>query len=364
MATVFREPLAYGPQQKRPIPAVDYFSRPLTLGINPNAKFSQLSDSAPAARRAVNSDRYPNLLLTTLAGTPAVLSLPLQSGRSFDSAPRKAWQADPLASQGFLVCPDAPAQSLVDSAPHARRFLGQLQPPNLLTSTLAVVQTAPVGRAVLESAPQTRRRLSVDLSQDLLGTTLLVTAATPQFAIRLDAPAPQIKYQVRTEALYRPLTLGINPNAAALSITDSATPRKAAAYLFEPPNLLITTLAAPLALPLRALRMDWSATPRKRVSYPFDPLNRSLYIPPVVDPGLLEVVPYLIGDTQAAALARIAGIHCIASVTGSSGTVTAQDPAHMTIVTRGTTISITLGGTANNPPRGKGGWPNYGSSVH
>jgi hypothetical protein len=57
------------------------------------------------------------------------------------------------------------------------------------------------------------------------------------------------------------------------------------------------------------------------------------------------IVPYLIGDTLAAALMRIASIFGVASVTGTTGTVTAQDPAAFTRVPRGTTISITLGGT-------------------
>lgn len=342
MATVLREPLVYGPQQKRPIAPVDYFSRPLTLGINPNARALELSASAPAARLAGNSDRYPNLLLSTLAaGAAPALSLPLNSGRLFDSAPRKAWQADPLTAQGFLVCPDAPIQGLDASAPQATRFLGQLQPPNLLTSTLGAAPSA------------------------------------PQFAIRLDAPAPQVKYQVRTESLSRPLTLGINPNAAALSITDSATSTKVAAYSFDPPNLLGTTLvpgvsqtptflclcdSAPQAkprlyqfdtpnltgkliqsfgMPLSALRIDWSATPRKFVAYPFDPLNRRLYIP-------VTVVADVVGQTQASGTTQLSSDGFLVSVvtaysaTVATGIIISQDPVSGTQAATGSTVTITV----------------------
>lgn len=76
MATILRPPLVSDRQRKRPIPSVDYFSRPLTLGINPNAVIAQLSDSAPQRKRWIHIDVYPNLLGRTLAsGAPATLSI-------------------------------------------------------------------------------------------------------------------------------------------------------------------------------------------------------------------------------------------------------------------------------------------------
>lgn len=71
--------------------------------------------------------------------------------------------------------------------------------------------------------------------------------------------------------------------------------------------------------------------------------------------AIQELVPYLIGDTQAAAEMRIASIYCVASVIGTTGTVTAQDPVAFTYVDRGSTITITLGGAANNPRRRRRG---------
>lgn len=65
-------------------------------------------------------------------------------------------------------------------------------------------------------------------------------------------------------------------------------------------------------------------------------------------PAIQEIVPYLIGDTQTAAEMRIASIYCVPSVVGTTGTVTAQDPAAFTYVDRGSTITITLGGAINS----------------
>lgn len=57
------------------------------------------------------------------------------------------------------------------------------------------------------------------------------------------------------------------------------------------------------------------------------------------------IVPYLIEDVLSAALMRIASIYCVANVIGTTGSVTIQDPVAFTRVHRGTTITITLGGT-------------------
>lgn len=57
------------------------------------------------------------------------------------------------------------------------------------------------------------------------------------------------------------------------------------------------------------------------------------------------IVPYLIEDVLSAALMRIASIYCVASVIGTTGSVTIQSPVAFTRVPRGTTITITLGGT-------------------
>lgn len=63
----------------------------------------------------------------------------------------------------------------------------------------------------------------------------------------------------------------------------------------------------------------------------------------------LEIVPYLIGATETPARTMIAQIYCSASVTGSSGTVVSQSPDPFTTVSRGATISITLGGSIYIP---------------
>lgn len=86
--------------------------------------------------------------------------------------------------------------------------------------------------------------------------------------------------------------------------------------------------------------------------------------PPDPPPILEEVVPYLIGSTQVPALAAIASIYCIADVTGSGGTVTAQSPAAFSTVNRHTVISITLGGAINSlPGSSRQGLVPYNSTV-
>lgn len=74
-------------------------------------------------------------------------------------------------------------------------------------------------------------------------------------------------------------------------------------------------------------------------------LNLDGTTPPPV--GVQEIVPYLIGDSLYAAQMRIASIYGVPSVTGASGTVLSQSPAPFTLVNRGATISITLGGPVN-----------------
>lgn len=71
------------------------------------------------------------------------------------------------------------------------------------------------------------------------------------------------------------------------------------------------------------------------------------------------IVPYLIGSTAAHATQQLASVHLLVSTIGITGTVTAQDVAAFSLVARGTTVTITLGGSSNNPPRGGRGLPNY-----
>ena len=80
-------------------------------------------------------------------------------------------------------------------------------------------------------------------------------------------------------------------------------------------------------------------------------------------PAIQEIVPYLIGQTEDSARVMISQIYCIADVTGTTGTVTAQSPDAFTLTDRASTISITLGGTVNSSSRRKGrsrGQPPYG----
>lgn len=267
MADIPRAPLVSHSQRKRPIAPVDYFSRPLTLGINPNARVAQLSDSSPPVRRRIHADVSLNLLVTTLAGgAPAAPDLPMRSGKVFDSAPGRRWQPDSLQSQGLIVYdgPEATIAALTDSAPQRRRQQSIEQYTNLLSTTL--VQSSRglplIAGQVYGSAPTKKRSAYAFDSPALLGTTLqsaLAQLSLPLLAMRIDAAAPAVRYQVRIEALSRPLTLGVNPNAAVVQFSESATARGKAAYAFDPPNLLLGTLAESLGLPITAGRVDASA---------------------------------------------------------------------------------------------------------
>ena len=116
----------------------------------------------------------------------------------------------------------------------------------------------------------------------------------------------------------------------------------------SPRILLSTPVLRPFA------QMEWVNPPRGRITPPDWQIGgyTTRGIPFTSDVDV--TVPYLIGDTREAALMRIAGIYCVANVIGSTGTVTAQDPAHMTVVHRGTTITITLGGAPYVPSGGDG----------
>jgi beta-lactam-binding protein with PASTA domain len=66
---------------------------------------------------------------------------------------------------------------------------------------------------------------------------------------------------------------------------------------------------------------------------------------PVYSEDTRVTVPYLIGYTQEPAQAVIASIYCTAVLSGSGGTVTAQSEPAFSLVERGTSITITMGGT-------------------
>ncbi len=82
----------------------------------------------------------------------------------------------------------------------------------------------------------------------------------------------------------------------------------------------------------------------------------------LVTGGLAETVPYLIGQTEAAARIAVGQIYCVTSVVGTEGTVTAQSPSPFTSTVRGRTITITLGGEINSPNgNSRTGLPPYAS---
>lgn len=188
----------------------------LVRGINPNAKVMGWTDSAPSIRQIGDIDPLPTLLTTTLAPTPATLALPLNAERWDDSAPP----------------PKTPVYAV--------------QQHNLLI--LGINPNAQVAQ-LDDSAPRIRQTVQVDIYPNLLVTNLV---AAPVPFLPVDTSQLQPKYQLGQDPGYRPLTLGINPNAKPLGLTDSAPPPKRPVTVDVYPNLLVTTLyTGPTEFPVR-----------------------------------------------------------------------------------------------------------------
>jgi hypothetical protein len=114
---------------------------------------------------------------------------------------------------------------------------------------------------------------------------------------------------------------------------------------------------------LSAIAPTVSVSGPQVISVPLAAISITAYAPTVVSTQTgQEIVPYLIGDQESAARMRIASIYGVASVTGTTGTVTLQSPDAFTVVARGATISITLGG-AINASRSRRGLPPYNNGV-
>jgi hypothetical protein len=96
---------------------------------------------------------------------------------------------------------------------------------------------------ICTGAVATKRINAPDVFPNLLVTTLAVVAlGLPLSAGRADASAPAVKAPVQVDYLFRPLTLGINPNAAIQRLGESAPITKYAVQVDVYPNLQDTTL--------------------------------------------------------------------------------------------------------------------------
>jgi hypothetical protein len=268
MATVLRPPLVFSPQQKRPIAAVDYFSRPITLGINPNAMPDILDDSSPRRRTALSSDVYPNLSVTTLAASAPAFQLPLSALQWGGSAPPLNRQVRVDAYPNTLVLginPNAAPRQHFDSAP-PRKVAVQLDAyPNLSVTTLVPAGSPvplPLSAEVLDdSSPRAKYAVQVDVYSNLLTNTLAPPALTiplPLSALRWDEKAPQAKYAVQVDQpLTRPIALNPVPQVQRL---DSTTPIRRTPIAAEN---YPSTLALRVSLSPQILGLDASAPQRR-----------------------------------------------------------------------------------------------------
>lgn len=73
--------------------------------------------------------------------------------------------------------------------------------------------------------------------------------------------------------------------------------------------------------------------------------------------SILETIPYLIGAEEYSARIMLGSIYMLVVVVGSGGVVTAQSVAPFTLAARGTTVTITMGGSTYTPSRGGGNLP-------
>lgn len=196
----------------------------LALGINPQPKTQQLSDSAPSTRR-IGFDAYPNLLTTTL-GTAMV---------------------------------DLPSVTIDLGGIQGKYQLGSDVYPNLLQTTLGTPPVQPQGKQLSASAPYPK----FEVRSDVYPNTVLRGIPSPSAVpfIPYDTSREQRKLQVQADAYSNILILGINPQPVVLQLDRSAPWIKYQPKVDYYPNLSITTLA-PTTTPVGA-QWNSSAPPPK-----------------------------------------------------------------------------------------------------
>lgn len=133
----------------------------------------------------------------------------------------------------------------------------------------------------------------------------------------------------------------------------------------KPPNLALRSWTQSLSVPAvgRPVRqLDWPNPDKYRRSLAllvdYAPNTTARGIPAAPGTVLLETIPYLIGAEEYAARQMLSSIYMVVVVVGSGGTVTAQDVEAFTLAPRGTTVTITMGGTTHFS-RGSHGPPPY-----
>lgn len=355
MADIFRGPI-YAPQPKRKALAPDLVPNLLitTLAIVAAvAPFKQTDWQPTLKRRAVVQVEAPpnNLVL----GIPPAVTRPFF---------QLDWQ-NPVRKKPDL---DYMALVLAPVAPVATTPFAQLDWPNPVRARATPQDFACSGvttRGIVPPPPFQQNEWVTPLKarwtqqQDIPpNTALYIPIPVRPFAQsdwQLHLPR---KYAQQIDPIPNTVLRGI-PQQMPFNQYDWPLAAKRARPPIQPespPSRLMTVLyVAPVVLPFSL--KDWPDPRRKplihtgfvEVSW----IINAAGLPPV-DPGaedLRVTIPYLIGSTADAAIATIQALHLVASVTGSTGTVTAQDPAHMTLVNRGTTVNITLGGEINSVSR-------------
>lgn len=186
---------------------VEALSRPLTLGINPNAAVVQLDQSAPPRKGQVYIEQALNLLSTTLIPVTTI-PLPLAAEQVDDSAPRR-WKLNEIEHLYPLtlgINPNAAIATLDRSAPPRKLQVTVDGVPNLLANTLTGTSLdLPLRAEVWEDSATARNRQT--LANQFMGRMVWLDAI-PQ-VLQLDQSAYRAKFQVFLEP---------TPNLAATTL--------------------------------------------------------------------------------------------------------------------------------------------------
>ena len=245
-------PYFAGPQQKTPIGFADIppnLLRRLLPGPLPVGDV--LSDSVAQVKAAVSLDIPPNLLVR-------------------------------------LSAPPTPfVQSASNSAPISKASVGVDGPQSLLQTTLATVANAlPIGQRLHDSAPPPKYNIRAPL---IPGQITQPTASAPlPIGLGVYGSAPYPKYQVQVDTYPNNLTLGIPTPAQVPAWADFDVAPAMSQYLgvFNPPNLLGTTLATLNPIPPGRQVFDSAPPPKSPVQVDKLRTDLALGIPVIQPPSL------------------------------------------------------------------------------
>lgn len=251
---------------------------PLTLGMNPQPQVLRMDGSCRQVKPPIQVDVYPNLLITTLASTPAVA--PFLPRDTTQLQPKAAVAADQYVNTLALgYNPQPQTQRLDASAPPPKapvqvdqpvqhplvlgfnpqpqiQSLGAteqrkyaVQADQYLNQLVLGFNPQPAIKQLDASAPITKSAVQVDAYPNLQTSTFAIVVAAPFKPV--DTSQLQPKFAVEADAYPNTLVLGINPQPQTQRLDASAPPPKFAVQVDQPVQHPITLGFNPQPLPLQ-----------------------------------------------------------------------------------------------------------------